>query len=243
MYHVVLLVVLLQLGLHSADGGAAASLHSSGRRGSPSSFPNYPETFMVHTTESETATGKVTLQQTIVQDHERRRSMMLAHGSLVAGTMQQIRRCDIWPVGWLAIIAGPSDAKLQCRNATQDPSPAECEWTPFWSVAANASGPTQDVILRDGTNISCSRWEWWEQQEKHAFWGTVDVPLRLAKTFTAHPGWSLWQIDFTKFVGWFAPIAAFDPLPGNHCPSATPPSSVDIHGKMMSLASLGSHLV
>ena len=77
-------------------------------KGSPAGFPDYAETFTVHTTESTQPDGDVTVRQTIVQDAGARRSMMLAHGRLVSGVMQQIRRCDLQPTGWLATIGGPS---------------------------------------------------------------------------------------------------------------------------------------
>lgn len=181
-------------------------------------FPAYNETFSVETIESTRKEG-VVLRQTIVHDLRLRRSMMLAHGTLVRGVMQQILRCDIHPTGWFADIGGPNPQSLQCTNITRDSDPAYCQWTPFWEAPPSNATMHEDVL--NGTK--CTRWDYWSGGEAFSFWGTHNTPLRTAKTFTQHIGYELWAIDFINFVGGTPPLSAFDPLPGVVCPAASPP--------------------
>ena len=144
-------------------------------------------------------------------------------GALVQGVLQQIVRCDIHPLGWFANIGGPNASALQCTNMTRDPSPSSCQWSPFWAAPVAANVSSQDVVL-NGT--ACTRWEWWDAGQQWAFWGTATTPLRSAKLFTPHAGWSVWAIDFHSFVAEPAPLHAYAALPGADCPpSSVPPAS------------------
>ena len=193
---------------------------------SAATFPKYAETFTVETIESDAVNG-VVVRQKIVRDVTLHRSMMLARGPLVHGVLQQIMRCDIFPVGWFADIGGADDAHLQCKNATQNPDPAYCQWSPFWEQPPpNAS--SEGVVL-NGT--SCTRWIWWHGGEQFAFWGTSTTPLRTAKLFTPHQGWLPWAIDFVNFVAATPPDEAYAPLSGADCPPASaPPYNTDFEG-------------
>ena len=188
-------------------------------------FPDYSETFTVKTVESNPTEG-VIVRQTIIRDStsvDTHRSMMQAEGTLVQGVLQQIVRCDIHPLGWFANIGGPNKSALQCTNMTRDPSPSSCQWSPFWTAPSAANVSSQDVVL-NGT--ACTRWEWWDAGQQWAFWGTATTPLRSAKIFTPHAGWSVWAIDFHSFVAEPAPLHAFAALPGADCPpSSVPPAS------------------
>jgi hypothetical protein len=154
-------LLLLALGRPALlRGGAGISGGGSG--GSPRWFPGYAESFTVQTVEvhpyikqeEEDSSGSggtgrhvvptVSVRQLIAQDNVSRRSMMLARGQLVRGVLQQIKRCDVHPTGWFASIAGPSMARLQCQNQSISSSPSDCQWTPFWGIPPNASGPTPD---------------------------------------------------------------------------------------------------
>ena len=112
----------------------------------------------METHEADTPTNTTVLRQRLAQDDLLRRSSMTATGSLVHGFMQQIKRCDL-PLGaaWFANIGGPDRAHLQCQNMSINPAPADCQWTPFWEIQANASGPFKDAVR----GIDCGRWEWW----------------------------------------------------------------------------------
>ena len=197
--------VLLQLSTGSAFASATP-------------FPHYAETFTVNTVESNTKEG-VVVRQTLVRDVTLHRSMMCARGPLVRGVLQQIVRCDIYPLGWYADIGGIDDTHLQCTNQTRNPDPSFCQWSTFWAPPPpNAS--SQAVVL-NGT--ACTRWIWWDGGEQFAFWGTATTPLRSAKLFTPHTGWVPWAIDYVHFVAATPADEAYAPLPGAHCPPASPP--------------------
>lgn len=51
----------------------------------------------------------------------------------------------------------PDRGHLQCQNTSINPAPADCQWTPFWGIQANASGPFKDTVR----GVGCGRWEWW----------------------------------------------------------------------------------
>jgi hypothetical protein len=175
-------------------------------------FPDYAESFTVHTREYDTLNG-VVVQQTIISDATLQRSMMLAEGSMVQGVLQQITRCDIHPIGWFVQLSGPTRSQLQCLNVTRT-----CQWSKFWSAPPSNASMTDDKI--NGT--SCLRWEWWEAGEKMAFWGTNSTPMRTGKIFSS-TGETTWTIDFTGFVAAAPKADAFAPLPGVKCPPAAPP--------------------
>ena len=219
---------------HSNHSGAQQT-RRGGASGAPKEaqlrrLPQYDECFSVSTNEADFLVNSTVVVQTIAQDSVVRRSSMAADGSLVHGYLQQIKRCDL-PLGeaWYASVGGPALTQLQCTNSSINPAPADCQWTPFWGIQANASGPIDDTL--DG--IRCSRWEWWSGGAKYGFWGTAAAPLRTAKLFETHPGWLLWEITFSDFRAGPPPLSAFElKWPQSHCPPAEPlpppppPSSV-----------------
>lgn len=194
--------------------------------GSPASFPPYSESFTVETLESTFNSQQPTVQQLIAQDNITRRSMMLAQGPLVHGVLQQIKRCDIHPLGWFADIGGPSMEQLECKNTSINSDPNDCQWTPFWEIPANASGPTPDKL--NGTK--CGRWDWWEENERHSFWGTSEKPLRIAKVWTPHPApVTTWYIDFSGFSDVPPSLSEFDPVPAAGCtPARTSTTATEV---------------
>jgi hypothetical protein len=165
------------------------------------------------------------LRQFLAQDDLLRRSIMTATGSLVHGFMQQIKRCDL-PLGaaWFANIGGPDRTHLQCKNTSINPAPTDCQWTPFWGIQKNASGPFKDTVR----GMQCERWEWWEFGEQYGFWGTETVPLRTAKLFDPNPQHPPWYIDFLDYQSGAPADAEFDPVPGTNCPRASVPASVTV---------------
>jgi hypothetical protein len=64
--------------------------------------PVFSENFATNTIEVDEKTNETVVQQRLVFDVDKRRSMMYAKGSLVHGALQQIRRCDIHPQVWLS---------------------------------------------------------------------------------------------------------------------------------------------
>ena len=92
--------------------------------------------------------------------------MMSAVGSLVGGVEQQIKRCDLHPLGWFAVVGGPSLDSLMCKNVTVDPDPTKCQWSSFWGVPANASGPQVVEGKECGAFPSCMRWSFWDSHEQ-----------------------------------------------------------------------------
>eukprot|EP01047_Picozoa_sp_COSAG01_P088951 COSAG01_NODE_21181_length_914_cov_1.132515_2_plen_62_part_01 len=58
---------------------------------------------------------------------------------------------------------------------------------------------------------ACQRWDWWEEGERHAFWGTEEAPLRVAKVWTPlPPPVTTWSIDFLGFVAVPPSLPEFD---------------------------------
>lgn len=172
------------------------------------------------------------MTQTIVQDMKLRRSMMHANGTLVQGVLQQIRRCDL-PAGdaWAADIGGPDAASLSCTNTTVDPDPDHCQFSDFWSIPKNATGPRVDACAGG----PCGRWDWWDAGERYAFWGTSTAPLRTAKLSVAEPSFHRWAIDFVGFVGGAPPLEAFDAVAGSDCPPASPGAAAGARSGLLGL--------
>ncbi len=187
-------------------------------------LPQYNECFTVRTREVDTPTNTTVLRQFLAQDDLLRRSSMTATGTLVHGFMQQIKRCDL-PLGaaWFANIGGPDPTHLQCKNMSINPAPADCQWTPFWEIQANASGPFKDTVR----GLQCDRWEWWEAGQQFGFWGTDSVPLRTAKLFDPNPQHPPWYIDFLDYQSGPPADAEFDPVLDNNCPAASAPTFVE----------------
>lgn len=200
------------LGLLIVTAGVALALPAAAR------LPQYNECFSVRTREVDTPTNTTVVRQVIAQDDLLRRSTMTATGSLVHGFMQQIKRCDL-PLGaaWFANIGGPDQKHLQCKNMSINPAPADCQWNPFWSIQANASGPFKDTVR----GVHCKRWEWWSSGQQFAFWGTDHAPLKTAKLFDPNPQHPPWYIDFLDYQAGPPADAEFDPVPGNNCPPAS----------------------
>jgi hypothetical protein len=204
----------------SSSGSSTTATSSTTTTATSRAPPEYNECFTVGTMEADTPTNTTVLRQTLAQDDLLRRSSMTATGTLVGGFEQQIKRCDL-PLGaaWFVEIGGPDRAHLQCRNMSINPAPADCQWSKFWGIQANASGPFADTVR----GIRCERWEWWDSAMQYAFWGTDSVPLRTAKLFDSDPTHVPWFIDFIDFIPGPPASAAFEPVPDNNCPPASPP--------------------
>jgi len=195
-------------------------------------LPTYSDTFVVHTLEMDDTHGTVSVRQTIAVDPGKQRSHMTADGAMVQGHLEQIRRCDFSPSGYGIQInggTGSAPSTWMCTNTTINPSPADCQWNPFWTLPDNTSYVGTATI--NGTD--CNRWEYWMDNERYNFFGTDNSPLRIAKVEvmpnTQHV---LWHIDFIGYTPYnsgsadMVPLSYFAVPKGVDCPPSTPPLQI-----------------
>ena len=135
--------------------------------------------------------------------------------------------------------AGSPPSSWRCTNTTLDPSPAACQWSPFWSIPANASFAGHDSAA--GTD----RWVYWEGGDRCVVWrappppaptarrsfefvataASPPVPVRTAKLFGHEAGGKLWAIRFEGFVAGAPALQLFEPTQGVVCPPASEASA------------------
>ena len=82
--------------------------------------PVIDDNFVLNTVEMDLTLNTTVLRQKIAIDMVLRRDYMYAVGTLVEGAMEQIRRCDLHPTGWMSNAGGRdiAPATWQCDNAT-----------------------------------------------------------------------------------------------------------------------------
>ena len=200
-------------------------------------IPTISEQFSLYTTEiDDTNNGQVTVHQSLYFDIKNRRSHMIADGILCQGHLEEINRCDNgWKTGWTVTMGGPPNTNAstwQCTNHTLDPSPQDCQFSPFFSFPSNASYVgVQNITHHNSTKmLQTDAWMWWEtppggtQSEQWMFHTLVNtaVPSRIRKVYSPIQGFHLWHIDFTKFVDGPPSLSSFNPPVPNQCPPATP---------------------
>jgi len=197
--------------------------------------PNIPKinpNFVVNTVEVDN-TNTTILEQKLVFDIDLRRSMMYGYGTLVKGAMQQIRRCDIHPEGWMISAGGPdtSDPSTwQCTNTTINAAgelPWNCQYSTFWSFPDDMKYAGNDVI----NETPCDKWVYFNGGDEYALWATqgvdasgqiIDIPVANGKTLSATGGNS-WTIYYYDFVGGTPADSEYTAIDGLQCPESTPP--------------------
>ena len=190
-------------------------------------LPQFSETFCVQTREFDSTSPPTppVLEQTICKDVANRRHLMIADGPLVRGHLEELVIC-LDPLGWELDVGGRGSS-TQCTNTSLPIDSGLCDFTqPFWAFPANASyqGPDANVTT-DLCRGPCDRWDYWDGGEQYAFWATPlptepALPVRLAKTFTTIPGYSLWHIDWFNFSSAPPPASVF--APPAHLPPCSP---------------------
>lgn len=198
--------------------------------GNAKDIPVISPNFVANTVEIDD-TNTTVVEQRLVFDIDLRRSMMYAQGSLVHGAMQQIRRCDIHPQGWMSSAGGPDvddPSTWACTNTTIDRKaelPNSCQYSSFWSFPDNMKYSGRDYI--NGT--SCDQWIYYSGGDEYALWvqeGVVDgelvtIPVANGKIKSSSGG--LWTIYYHDFVPGSPNDSEYDPVDGSNCPDSTPP--------------------
>ena len=192
----------------------------------PSINPN----FAVNTVEVDDENVTI-LEQRLVFDVDLRRSMMYAKGSLVKGAMQQIKRCDIHPEGWMSSSGGNNindPSTWACENTTIDrlsEAPFYCQYSNFWGFPdMKFTGPTEV------NGVPCDEWNYFSGPDRYAVWTTTaigadgvqyDVPVGNGKVWSNSS--SLWTIFYHDFVPGPAAEEEYAAVDGSDCPASSPP--------------------
>ena len=199
--------------------------------GNTKDIPVINPNFVANTKELD-ETNTTIVEQRLVFDIDLRRSMMYAEGSLVKGAMQQIRRCDIHPEGWMTSSGGPNvqdPSTWTCTNTTisaQGELPMNCQYSTFWSFPADMKYEGVDEM--NGT--ACDKWVYSSSGEEYALWSTTaagedgemySVPVANGKVRSLKGG--LWTIFYSDFIPGSPAEEEYAPVEGNNCPESTPP--------------------
>lgn len=156
--------------------------------------------------------------------------MMYGQGSLVHGAIQQIRRCDIHPEGWMSSSGGPNiedPSTWTCTNTTisrKGELPNNCQYSTFWSFPADMKYMGPDEV----NGAACDKWEYSSGGDLYALWATTmtsdngdiyDAPVANGKI----SGDGEWMIYYKDFVPGSPPEAEYAAVEGCDCPESTPP--------------------
>jgi hypothetical protein len=194
--------------------------------------PKINPNFVVNTVEVDD-TNSTILEQRLVFDIDLRRSMMYGVGDLVKGAIQQIRRCDIHPEGWMTSAGGSKvddPSTWSCTNTTisfAGEIPWNCQYSSFWSFPDDMKWAGEDNV----NGVSCDKWVYFSGADEYALWASttidstgaqVDVPIANGKIASATGG-SLWKIYYSDFVGGTPTESEYAPVEGNSCPPSSPP--------------------
>ena len=178
-------------------------------------------------------TNTTIVEQRLVFDIDLRRSMMYAEGSLVHGAMQQIRRCDIHPQGWMSSSGGPNiddPSTWTCTNTTisrKAELPNSCQYSTFWSFPTDMKYAGRDLI----NNTSCDQWIYFNNGDEYSLWveeGVINgemttIPIANGKIKTSSSTGSLWTIYYHDFIPGTPEESEYAPVDGSNCPDSTPP--------------------
>ena len=159
--------------------------------------------------------------------------LQYAAGSLVQGAMEQIKRCDIHPEGWMTNAGGArvSDpSSWSCTNMTINAAselPENCQYSSFWTLG----GFDQAYAGVEKVNgMNCDKWTYRMQDEgtgkidDYAFWCAKDHAVPVATGRVGSPtGDGLYTIFFSNFAPGAPAESQFAPQPGSDCPASTPP--------------------
>eukprot|EP00040_Diaphanoeca_grandis_P041076 m.262473 g.262473 ORF g.262473 m.262473 type:complete len:249 (-) comp45766_c0_seq1:174-920(-) len=181
----------------------------------PKPIPIISEQFVVYTNEIN-GDGVQVVNQTIVQDIKARKAFMAADGQMVHGHLEELTRVDIQPLGYLLMLAGPTEdpSSWSCQNSTLNSS--EYSFGDFWASPPNASSGyvgVETITTKEMGTVECDRWNYWDLGEQYSFFTRVNepTPVRTGKIFTSIPGYKLWHIDFSRFKAGVPPQTFFDP--------------------------------
>jgi hypothetical protein len=184
--------------------------------------PKINPNFVVNTVEVDD-TNSTILEQRLVFDIDLRRSMMYGVGDLVKGAIQQIRRCDIHPEGWMTSAGGSKvddPSTWSCTNTTisfAGEIPWNCQYSSFWSFPDDMKWAGEDNV----NGVSCDKWVYFSGADEYALWASttidstgaqVDVPIANGKIASATGG-SLWKIYYSASTPQWREIVALLPAP------------------------------
>ena len=135
---IILPIIVISISIISSSGSIVTAAFDGTNALQP---PEISEQFSVNITEVDDTTGSVSLRQTLFFDMVRKRSHMVADGTLVGGHLEQIKRCDLRPQGFFIDIqgTGTNASEWRCFNSTIKNPTSDCEFEPFWSVPSNAT--------------------------------------------------------------------------------------------------------
>ena len=158
---------------------------------------------------------------------------MYGKGTLVKGALQQIKRCDIHPQGWMSSAGGPdinAPETWECTNITISrvgELPINCQYSNFWAFPDDMKYNGEDNV----NGITADKWTYHTSLEQYAVWTTVstdgvtgeiyDVPVANGKVWSNSS--SLWTIFYSDFVPGPPEESEFDAVEGSNCPESTPP--------------------
>ena len=187
--------------------------------------PTISETFSCNTKEVD-EDFNVLVKQRLAFDVEIRRSSMTAYGPLVHGGLQQIRRCDIRPSGWMSNAGGENikDASTwSCTNNTisrRDEAPDSCQMGDFWNFPPMQYGGNTTI-----NGVDCDVWSYESNGDIYSVWITVDaVPVATGRVKSSTSN-SLYTVYYTNFIPESPSDEEYEPRSDCNCPNATPTSS------------------
>lgn len=187
--------------------------------------PVISENFSCNTKETD-GDDNILVKQRLAFDVDIRRTAMTAYGPLVHGGLQQIRRCDLHPTGWISSAGGENiqDASSwSCTNNTisrRDEAPDKCQMGGFWNFP-----PMQYGGNTTKNGVECDVWSYKSNGDIYSVWITDDaIPVANGRVASSSSN-SLYTIYYTDFVPETPADSEFEPRSDCNCPDATPVSS------------------
>lgn len=184
--------------------------------------PEISETFTCNTIETDDEKN-IIVKQRLAFDVDIRRTAMTAYGPLVHGGLQQFRRCDLHPTGWMSSAGGKSAENAstwECTNTTISrvgELPTHCQMGTFWNFPP--------MVYQGETSINgieCGEWSYKMNGDKYSVWITDKaVPVASGRVESSSSG--LYMLYFTDFAAETPTDDEFEPVDGCNCPASTPP--------------------